>query len=65
MFFICVLLDYRVTAVTAIARQSYIAMVPIRMIPIRMIRLNGRMIRLDGLQRAVLSDNLQEPAKIN
>ena len=58
MFFICVLLDYRVTAVTAIARQSYIAMVPIRMIPIRMIRLNG-------LQRAVLSDNLQEPAKIN
>ena len=63
MFFICVLLDYRVTAVTAIARQSYIAMV--LMIPIRMIRLNGRMIRLDGLQRAVLSDNLQEPAKIN
>jgi hypothetical protein len=63
MFFICVLLDYRVTAVTSIARQSYIAMV--LMIPIRMIRLNGRMIRLDGLQRAVLSDNLQEPAKIN
>ena len=63
MFFICVLVDYRVTAVTAIARQSYIAMVPIRMIPIRMIPI--RMIRLNGLQRAVLSDNLQEPAKIN